>query len=308
MIHSMLLAAIAVLGVQPAAVQSDGPSDEEAIRTTVDSYVAAYNAGDALAMAAHWSEDGVYLSRSTGDQLSGREAIQADFATALSDNPGLHLDVHIDSLRFITADVAIVDGTATVTLAGEPPSESTYTSVHVRKDNRWLIDSVRETTLPTPPSDYDHLKDLEWLVGDWAHEGETPDGQKLEIRMSITWGHNRDYLKRDFTAKVDGSVATAGMQVIGYDAAQKTIKSWYFAGGGHGEAIWQRDGEGWTLAGTIIDREGNQSEETITLNSIGNDQFTAMVTTPAEGEETAEPSQLSFTRVPGLSVASQGNP
>ena len=58
------------------------------------------------------------------------------------------LTVKIDSIRFVTPDVAIEDGTASVVRPGEAPSESTYTVVFVKKDGRWLIDSDHETVLP----------------------------------------------------------------------------------------------------------------------------------------------------------------
>jgi hypothetical protein len=51
---------VLILAVHAKAVDktADSASAEDAIRANVDSYVAAYNRGDAKAVAAHWSDSG----------------------------------------------------------------------------------------------------------------------------------------------------------------------------------------------------------------------------------------------------------
>ena len=53
-----------VLLVSVAAVVSaqEKNEDEAAIRQAIDSYVKAFNQGDANALAAHWTEQGLFLT------------------------------------------------------------------------------------------------------------------------------------------------------------------------------------------------------------------------------------------------------
>src|SRR5215208_3756215 len=53
--------------------KTESSSDEDAIRASVRSYVAAYNHGDAKAVAAHWSDQGQWVSPS-GKKFTGKEA------------------------------------------------------------------------------------------------------------------------------------------------------------------------------------------------------------------------------------------
>ena len=45
--------------------------------------------------------------------------------------------------------------------------------MHVKRDGQWLIDRVSEVEVsPPPPSNYEHLKELEWMVGKWVDQDE----------------------------------------------------------------------------------------------------------------------------------------
>ena len=63
----------------PAA--SDQSADEAAIRKAAASYAEAFNKHDAKALADLWSPDAVYLNRTTGEEVVGRDAIAEQFTT-----------------------------------------------------------------------------------------------------------------------------------------------------------------------------------------------------------------------------------
>ena len=46
--------------------------DRQAIENSIGSYVRAFNARNAKAVADHWSENAEYISRITGDRVTGR--------------------------------------------------------------------------------------------------------------------------------------------------------------------------------------------------------------------------------------------
>ena len=92
---------------ETSSAQDDGSVDQgKAIMKLVDSYVTAFNKGDAAAVVEHWSKDGVYVNRTTGDQLVGREAIEASFREMFADGPVGELQVEVESIRIVRPDVA----------------------------------------------------------------------------------------------------------------------------------------------------------------------------------------------------------
>ena len=68
--------------VMAAEKTPDSTSAEDAIRAKVDSYVAAYNRGDAKAVAAHWSDSGEWISPS-GQRFQGKQAIEKEIADSV---------------------------------------------------------------------------------------------------------------------------------------------------------------------------------------------------------------------------------
>ncbi|MEM9658399.1 MAG: nuclear transport factor 2 family protein, partial [Planctomycetota bacterium] len=88
-------------GEDAAVATGDAVTDSNApISATINAYVAAFNARDVDALVALWSPEGVYVSRTSGEQLTGRDAIAADFAAifALENPPTLAVDT--ESIEF----------------------------------------------------------------------------------------------------------------------------------------------------------------------------------------------------------------
>ena len=86
--NSMFLAACLAVGMHAACMAQEAapPRPEEAaIRQAVQSYVRAFNSRDAHALAALWSPEGVYNSRTSGDAVIGREEITKEFTALFSD-------------------------------------------------------------------------------------------------------------------------------------------------------------------------------------------------------------------------------
>src|SRR5262249_14967778 len=149
---------------------------------------AAFGKGDAKALAAFWTPEGDFTDL-TGHKLVGREAIEKAFAELFAEHKGLDLRIDITGLRFVTAEVAVEDGTTSVLHPdGAPPARSRYTIVHVKKDGKWLLESVRQAAY-TPPSNYEHLKGLEWLIGEWVDD--VPGGEAA--RISFEWTDNQNF-------------------------------------------------------------------------------------------------------------------
>jgi uncharacterized protein (TIGR02246 family) len=252
----------ATVAAPSAEPQAAHPADDvSAIRAAAEAYVQAYNNHDAAALAQCWADDAVYLTRDTGESIEGREAIAAMFQEMFNEGEADRLSVAVHSVRLITPEVAIEDGSAELTTAEGQPLPSTYTAVHVKKDGKWYLTSVRETDVPAPATEDEHpaeLQQLAWMVGNWVDQDETS-----AIRTTCDWSKNGKFLTSNFEVDVDGAVTLAGTQVIGWDPVTQSIRSWMFdSEGGFGEGVWHRDGDQWAVESKSTQADGSQATAT----------------------------------------------
>ena len=240
-----------------------------AIRRAVATYVAAFNRGDAVAVAAHWSANGEWLSPS-GERFKGRAAIETEMAAYFEESEGHHVDVQNPTVRFLAPTVAVEEGTATVLQSGESPSETSYIAIHVKQNGEWRLDSVRETSIPSPPTHYGHLSELEWMIGNWVDQDEN-----ATIETVRAWSYNRNFISRSFSVSIDGQIELQGTQIIGWDPAAQRIRSWTFdSDGGFGEGIFTRDGNRWIVQTSQILYDGVQAESTNIITYVDDNTFT----------------------------------
>jgi hypothetical protein len=88
-----------------------------------------------------------------------------------------------------------------------------------------------------PPSNAEHLEDLEWLIGYWT--GEAKKGESATA--SYDWAENQNFIVSSFATTVDDVPVVAGTQWIGWDAVDKQVQSWsFYSRGGFGGATWTK--------------------------------------------------------------------
>lgn len=129
--------------------------DERVIRNMVDQAVARLNRGDLTALDEFWDERADYVGVD-GTILTGRVQIQAFFQRlASSGGSRPQQTASIDRIRFVVPDVAIVDGSWTITGAHDsaghelPPIKGRGLEVVQRKDGRWWVVATREMVIFT---------------------------------------------------------------------------------------------------------------------------------------------------------------
>ena len=252
------------------AVSSAQDTDEAAIRANADKYVVAYNRRDSRTMAGMWSPDAIYMDPTSGEEFVGRDDIAKHFDYIFAGSEDASLAVSIDSIDFVSPNVAIEKGTAVVTYSDYPPEETTYSAVHVKRDGQWFIDRVTEEVVPAPPpSHFEELKELDWLVGSWVDSDD-----QAAIQTQIEWTKNRNFLRRSFAVVIRDQIDMSGMQLIGWDPAEKKIRSWVFdSEGGFSEATWTHKGDQWFIQnnGTLTD--GRKASSLNILTYVDNDSF-----------------------------------
>jgi uncharacterized protein (TIGR02246 family) len=239
-------------------------ADRAAVRAAMQSFVKAFEAGDAQAVAAHWTDEGEYQSEEAGT-IRGREALNEGFAAFFAKTPEVQAEIEPESLRFVSRDNAIEEGTVTIRRGpSEPAIEARYSALFVREDGGWRMALLRET-----PGEEVALRDLGWLVGDWKSTG-----QETEVRTTYSWDDNKKFLHVRFIIK-EKDRTLGGSQVLGKDPATGELRSWTFeTEGGIGEAVWSRDGDHWVVESTGTLADGSTLTATNLFRRVDDDTFT----------------------------------
>jgi len=238
-------------------------ADRAAIRKAVESYVVAFNQGDAKALAAKWAPEAVYTNPLSGEQVVGREAIEQQFAAIFAEAKGAKLQAATNSIGFVSPNVAVEQGTAKVIRPDQAPDESEYTAVYVKREGQWLLDRVTEEDMPVVASHYEQLKDLEWMIGRWVDEDD-----QATVVTECNWTRNNNFLTRSFTVQIRDRIDMAGMQIIGWDPAAKQIRSWVFdSDGAFGQGTWKKKDNRWYIqqSGVLPDGRKSSSVNIITF-------------------------------------------
>jgi uncharacterized protein (TIGR02246 family) len=281
------------MGRSPADDAGD-KTREAATSTRAAAYITAFNHGDASACAAFWAADGSYVDQA-GREYKGREAIEKLYQKTFAARKGAKLAIHITSRKLVSPDVVVEDGITEITTADRTPATvARFSAVLVKKGDAWLLHSVRDA-IAHPPSHARHLEGLEWLIGHWA--GEAEKGESAQA--SYEWAENQNFIVSSFATTVDGAPVAGGTQWIGWDAADKKIRSWsFYAEGGFGEATWTHDGNRWTLKTTAKLANGKKVSATNIVTRVDDDHLTWQMTKlTVDGEEVPDHKPVKMKRV-----------
>jgi uncharacterized protein (TIGR02246 family) len=269
-----LLIVLLLLGAQTALTQqpkspatAPATADEEQIRKAVVDFVELYNGHKAAELAALFAADARVVYRD-GTEENGREEIKQSFEDAFKAHPKVALSVVVDSIRFLTPDVAVEEGFTTTFPDGETlTSRGRYTVLHLKRDGRWQMQSVRiveEETL----SAYGELAPLGWLVGEWVDQGRDED-----VHTTFRWDENKSFLLEEFRVVRQGEVVLKGTQRIGWDPQAKQVRSWMFdSAGGFGEATWTPAGDDWICKAKGVRPDGASASATRRLSRAAQDR------------------------------------
>lgn len=238
-----------------SSCQNEETKDENAIREEARSYEDAYNQGDLESFKDLWAEDATYIYPDSGEVVEGREAILEQFATKFHNNDKSLIEIEIDTITFPKNNQAIETGTAKLKKGGELLKQTTYKATYEKKDDQWLITEVREVESIDPPSQYENLKELEWLIGEWIDEDED-----IKIESESKWDKYKNFITQHFTVNVEGKLELEGRQVIAWDPRKEQIRSWIFdSDGGFGEGIWRKKGKNWIVEASHTAPDGRRS-------------------------------------------------
>jgi uncharacterized protein (TIGR02246 family) len=264
--------------IAPVAARGQGKipsSDEKAFHDRSQALIAAFNKGDAKAIAAFWTEDGDYMDEG-GRRIQGRAAIEQYFQKLFAAGKGAELRIHKTGFRLVRPDLAIGDGVMEVIPPGGGPSTSArYTTVSVKQSGQWLMESVREAVV-TPPTHAEKLDELAFLIGAWAPEN-IKEGPAMNLAFS--WAENNNFIVGNFATTLKDVPVAGGTQWIAYDPAAKSIRAWVFdSTGSISESRWTCEGKRLVSKTTTTLPDGKQATSSNVVTRLDDNTITLQFT------------------------------
>lgn len=215
---------------------SQQESTDKAVAAVAQRIQKAFNAHDASALSALWTEHAVHRSVSTGTELSGRPAIAEAYAAMFAHDAQCTLTIDVQSASVTSSNSAVITGITQVQHTGQPPTRSLFEARLTRVGLAWLVESVDETDLPLDAAA--GLSPLAGLVGRWVEE--QPGGRVVN---EFRWVDGGAFLLRSYWSERKDAPHLQGTQILGWDAEQSCIRTWLFdSSGSFGEGYWQPEG------------------------------------------------------------------
>jgi uncharacterized protein (TIGR02246 family) len=246
------------------------PSEAE-IRNLLKAVTDAYNQADSKGLADRFTDDAVLFDQD-GQEVRGREAIARRYAEAFAEGPTCKISDAVESVHFLSPDVASVAGRFRLEdEKGSALSSGRYSLIAVRKEDRWRLAELRDiaTASDEAADKGGPLRDLEWLVGDWVDEGE--DGK---VASAVRWDEGRKFLVRKYSVQIVGEPGRSGTQWIGWDPQAKQIRSWIFdSDGDFGEGRWTRSDNAWIVKASGVTGDGLTTSSTQVIEPINKDSL-----------------------------------
>ena len=241
-------------------------ADEAAIRKQSQAFTEAFDKGDTTAIGGLCTANCEYYDDNSGEVFRGRPAVEKSFAELFTQHPQSKVQVNIRSIRFLGRDTAVENGLVQLQLPGPTlPSSSHYRVLHIREDGRWYVAMIEERG-----ADEDKLDDLGWLVGTWLMRSKD-----REARLTVGWNEKKTRLVCHIARKEGGRFVSSSTQMIGRDPQRDQLRSWNFDDeGGHGQALWSRDGHAWVQDAVGVLPDGTPTAATNILTRVSDDEFT----------------------------------
>ncbi len=240
---------------------------EKGIREAEMAFAKAFNAGDVKALSQLFVEEAEIVDEE-GNVIKGRAAIADQFTQSFEDDPKQKIAVEVESIRFLTPDLAIEEGVSRITPGVDGPVEvGRYEVYYTKASGAWLQLRVEEHEY-TELAPEERLKELAWMVGEWVEESS-----ESVVQVVCKWSADKKFLLRDYTVRMGGKSVASGEDRIGWDPSTGHIRSWAFnSEGGFGEGVWSKTGDGWLIKRRDVLPNGDVSTATNIIKQEGSNR------------------------------------
>jgi len=150
---STVIGIMAALALAVSTASAQDSDLDAALDAVAAKYMEGWNAGDAAACAATYSEDATEVDLA-GHISKGRTAIQENIVATLAQYPGSTLEIDRSSLYVVKPDLVVSDGTWQVKGASAEgaPTKGFYSLVLAKQGDDWLILSGQAKVAPPAPT------------------------------------------------------------------------------------------------------------------------------------------------------------
>ncbi|MGI6414816.1 MAG: hypothetical protein ACOX1P_04040 [Thermoguttaceae bacterium] len=140
---------------------------------------------------------------------------------------------------------------------------------------------IANATAAEPSSSYEHLKALDWTIGDWVGEyvatadiGPIKKGAHVTSYASSRWAYSKTYIIQDFQVEIDGKRTPDTHEIVGWDAGNNRAVHWIYAEIGSGKGVWTEIGQEKAVLRWSVDTKDGKFEGTSFLEKIDDDTHT----------------------------------
>lgn len=268
-------------------------ADETSVRKFLQDYVLAFNAGNVTALEGMWSPQAVYVDHATGTRDEGRAKIIGDIRESLASSPTPKLAGNADYITLISADVASVQGTATLTV-GEEASISRFSALVKKGEAGWMLQIVEEMPVESASATV-KLDELQWFVGKWKEDGVDP-----RVETNVRFSIGNAFLVCTFIGIDDDGSQRQSSQVIGWDPRSQSLVVWSFhSDGSYGTGSITKEGNEYRFSTEQVLIDGRSASGTYVIQRLDADSYSVqLVAHEIEGEPQPSSPSVTMKRIP----------
>jgi uncharacterized protein (TIGR02246 family) len=239
-----------------AGAPGDSSSEQKAIRDQISGLEKALANGDSKALAALWTEDGLYVD-ADGNTSRGKEAIEKRFTTLFKLKGAQPFQLTPDAVQMVSPDVARADGLVKSKENSSAQPETRFLLFFTKNSGVWLITSASEIPL-VQPIKKDSLSDLNWMLGKWKAER---NGNSVEMTAELL--PSKQFISCSYEINRTGHPIDHEYQIIGVDPGKGQISFWSFlSNGGVGTGTWFKQNGEWLVEAMATEPDGSVSRAT----------------------------------------------
>jgi hypothetical protein len=151
------------------------------------------------------------------------------------------------------------------------------------------------------PSNYQHLRAVNFLTGDWFREGQTNEGEPYRLDINYEWGSNGNFIHGSWAYKNNGITWMSGNSTLYWNAVKEEIvKLGFDSRGSHYKSVLSVDEKGQlTELRKSTNQDGEATERGFVIKPIDGKSYTRQrMSINAAGELEVGGEENTILRVP----------
>lgn len=292
LMNTALLCTVLLASSPPVLAESTHTLDENSLKVQGAEYARAFAKADVNTLANFWDDSAVYADQ-FGNVYHSKAEIKKQYEGFFNKYGAQPIQISVESISFPSNDVAIETGVTRLENSSAPDATTHYLATHVKRDGKWLMQSVSETPFKAA-SNGEYLKPLDWLLGRW--KASNSQGASLELKLSWV---NKNVIAREANVTTKDGHKISHTEYIYWNPQAERVCSWqYDADGGTSQSWWERNGDAWIVHSNSMQADGSPARADYILKPADQDSFNWQSTHRSlAGEDLPDTELIKVTRV-----------